>query len=113
MKPVARYYRNELIHDYIQLGDSQIAFCYEGDHQILRPFPSPTTIIQHFHHALDIYHTAIQLIAEEMEIIVQSPSHSDALLLQIEEYTRIQRDCILHVIIYLKTLILYMVSDDC
>ena len=119
-KPAVHFYRNERIHDYIQLASAQLAFCYEGQnpshsrsHHSIRSSAPSQTILHHFHKALDIYHTAIQLIMEEINSLTQSSSQlnsvSDSILLQLEEYTRLQQKCICRILSTLKTVILYSV----
>ena len=107
----------------MQLANAQLAFCYEGQNlshahsHSIRSSILPQTIIHHFHKSLDIFHTAIQFIMEEIKSLTQSSSSSsfdptsDSILLQLEDYNRLQQKCISRILSSLKTVILYSVRN--
>ena len=108
-KPVVHYYRNLLIDDYLQLAENQINFCYASN-QDRKQFRTSDLVLTHLQKALDLYHTVLILSTKEMESITKTSLHPESVVSQVGEYSRIQREVIKKIQLYLKQLILFCVG---
>ena len=107
-KPVAHYYWNLLIDDYLQLAENQINYCYASNKD-RKQFRTTDSVLTHLQNALDLYHTVLVLSTQEMESITKTSIHPESVVSQLGEYSRIQHEVIKKIQLFLKQLILYCV----